>query len=192
MAAPGQTSIPPAGSDIFGQYDSAVAFASAVILMLAISAIDKLTGFELRLQILYLIPVAIATWSAGRALGIALATASVGIWLATFASAHTYSKSLYYYWDGGVWFVTLVIFAVLIARLHDELETSNSDLVHVLEELDAPAYVADPRKNALLYGNRRFRDEFSAQSYEAVSARPAHEFSIGWPDGRHVVLRIIT
>src|SRR4051812_32125282 len=108
-----QSTLPPSGSDIFGNYDGIIAFASAVILTLAVSAIDKLTGYELRLQVLYLIPVAIATWTAGRAWGIALGAASVGIWVVMFASTHTYSKNLYHYWDGAVWFVTLVVFALL-------------------------------------------------------------------------------
>src|SRR2546423_12504564 len=116
MGASNPTELPRAGSDIFGQYDSTVAFSSSVILLLAISAIDKLTGFELRLQILYLIPVAIGTWTAGRRWGIALSAASVAIWLGMFSSSHIYSRNLYHYWDGGVWFVTLVIFVLLLSR----------------------------------------------------------------------------
>ena len=60
---------PQVGSDIFGEYGAGVTCASAVILILAIAAIDKLTGVELRLQMLYLIPVSMVTWAAGRSWG---------------------------------------------------------------------------------------------------------------------------
>ena len=191
MAAPGQTALPPAGSDIFGQYDTVVAFASSVILLLAIAAIDRLTGYELRLQTLYFIPVAIATWTAGRVWGLALAAAALGIWLVTFGSSHHYSRSLYFYWDGALWFVTLTIFVLLLARLREELEWSNADFVIVLEEIGVAAYVADPRKAELLFGNQRFRERFAVESFESLSRRRAKECWLRWPDGRRVVLRIL-
>jgi len=195
MAATGdpqQTALPPAGSDIFGQYDRVVAFASSVILLLAISAIDKLTGFELRLQVLYLIPVAIATWTVGRAWGFALSIASVAIWLVMFASSHNYSRSLYHYWDGGVWLVTLSVFVLLLARLREEMEWSSADFVRVLDELDAAIYVVDPRTSEVLYGNQRFRRGHGEESAGSLGRRPAKECAIRWPDGRRALLRILS
>ena len=191
MNAPGQTALPPAGSDIFGQYDSIVAFFSSVLLLLAISAIDKLTGSELRLQVLYLIPVAIATWTSGRFWGLALSGASVAIWLVMFHSSHIYSRTLYHYWDGGVWLATLVVFVLLLDRLREELECSNTCLVKVLEELDAPVYVVDTRKGELLFGNQRFRERFADEAFEDLSRHPARENWLRWPDGRRALLRIL-
>ena len=195
MAATGDprpTALPPAGSDIFGQYDRVVAFASSVILLLAISAIDKLTGFEIRLQGLYLIPVAIATWTVGRAWGLALSLASVSIWLVMFNSSHNYSRAVYHYWDGGVWLVTLVIFVLLLARLREEMEWSSADFVRVLDEVDAAIYVTDARTSELLYGNQRFRRGHGEESAESLKRRPAKECAIRWPDGRRALLRILS
>ena len=42
----------PTGSDVFGDYSPAVTCASAVILVLAFSVIDKLTGYDLQVGIL--------------------------------------------------------------------------------------------------------------------------------------------
>ena len=187
-----QPALPPAASDIFGSYDRIIAFASAVILMLAISAIDKLTGFELRLQILYLIPVAIATWTTGRAWGLALSAVSVGIWLVMFANAHNYSSNLYQYWDGAVWLVTLAVFALLLARLHDELDSSNANLVEVFEHLDAAVYVIDPRSGAVLYRNRRFRERYGEAAESVLRGWAAEEYGITWPDGRRALVRILS
>ena len=187
-----QPTLPPAASDIFGSYDRIIAFASSVILMLAISAIDKLTGYELRLQILYLIPVAIATWTTGRAWGLALSAAAIGIWVATFHTTHLYSQNLYYYWDAGVSFLTLAVFVVLLARLHDELESSNANLVEVFEHLDSAVYVVDPQSGAVLYRNRRFRDRYSGAADTALSGWAAQEYGITWPDGRRAVVRIVS
>ena len=187
-----QPSLPPAASDIFGSYDRIIAFASAVILMLAISTIDKLTGFELRLQILYLIPVAIATWAAGRAWGLALSAASVGIWLAIFHTTHNYSSNLYHYWDGAVWFVTLTVFVLLLSRLHEELDSSNANLMEVFEHLDSAVYVLDPATNAILYRNRRFRDRYSDAAEDTLRTWAAQEYGITWPDGRRALVRILS
>ena len=192
MGDPRPTALPPAGSDIFGQYDRVVAFASSVILLLAISAIDKLTGFEIRLQGLYLIPVAIATWTVGRAWGLALSLASVSIWLVMFNSSHNYSRAVYHYWDGGVWLVTLVIFVLLLARLREEMEWSSADFVRVLDEVDAAIYVTDARTSELLYGNQRFRRGHGEESAESLKRRPAKECAIRWPDGRRALLRILS
>jgi K+-sensing histidine kinase KdpD len=110
------------GMNIFGEYGVGVTCASAVILVLAIATIDKLTGAELRLQILYLIPVSIVTWTAGRAWGLAFSVAAVTTWIVMFGTAHTYSKNLYFYWDAVVSLGTLVVFVLLLARLRKALD----------------------------------------------------------------------
>ncbi len=184
--------LPDTGSDILGQYGAAVTCASAVILMLAISTIDKLTGYELRLLILYLIPVALVTWSAGRTWGLAMAAVAIVAWMVTFRATQPALDNLHFYWDGAVSLATLMVFAVLIDRLHKALERSNARLFKVLEKLDSAVYVADAQKEAVLYGNRRFRDTLQSRPYESLSRLPAKECTIDWPDGRRVALRIVT
>jgi K+-sensing histidine kinase KdpD len=191
MSASEQFSLPGAGADIFGEYGAAVTCASAVILMLAISTIDKLTGHELQLFILYLIPVALVTWSAGRTWGLAMAAVAIIAWLVTFHATQPALDNLHFYWDGAVSLATLMVFAVLIDRLHKAMERSNARLFKVLEKLDNAVYVADAQKEAVLYGNRRFRDTLQARPYESLSRLPAEECAIDWPDGRRVVVRML-
>ena len=185
------SALPPAGADIFGQYGAAVTCASAVILLMAIATIDKLTGYELRLLILYLIPVALVTWSAGRTWGLAMAAVAIIAWMVTFRATQPVPDTLHFYWDGAISLATLTIFAILIDRLHHALECANTRLVKVLEQLDTAAYVADSQKETVLYGNGRFRESLGGRSYEALSRLAANECRIYWPDGRRVLLRII-
>ena len=189
---PEHSTLPPAGADVFGQYGAAVTCASAVILMLVIGAIDKLTGYELQLLILYLIPVALVTWSAGRTWGLVMAAGAIVVWMVTFRTHQPSPDSLHFYWDGAVSLATLAVFAILIDRLHAALECSNERLVKVLEELDIAAYVVDPEKEDVLYGNRRFRETLEGRPYEALSRLAGKECRIYWPDGRQVVLRIVS
>jgi hypothetical protein len=191
LSASKNSEFPPAGSDVFGQYGVAVTCASAVILMLAISTIDKLMGHELRLLILYLIPVALVTWSAGRVWGLVMAVVAIVAWVAAFRASQPFSDSLHFYWEGAVSLATLVVFVVLIDRLRRALESSNARLIKVLEELDIATYVADPKKDAVLYGNRRFRETLEGRPYEALNRLAGKECEIYWPDGRRVVLRIL-
>lgn len=192
VSAPEQSPLPGAGADVFGEYGAAVTCASAVILMLAIATIDKLTGHELRLLILYLIPVAIVTWSAGRAWGFAMAAVSITAWMVTFRATRPETDSLHFYWDGAVSLATLTVFAILIDRLHKALERSNARLLSVLEKLDNPVYVIDPRREAVVYGNQRFRDTLQDRTYETLSRLPARECPLEWSDGRRVLLRIVS
>jgi PAS domain-containing protein len=191
MGATQQPALPAVGSDIFGQYDKGIALASSVILLLAVSAIDKLTGFELRLQVLYMIPVAVATWSAGRVAGFALSAASALTWVAMFLASHNYSSNLYHYWDGALWLVSLVVFVALLARLREELEWSSQGLVAVLAELDAAVYVVDAERRELLYANPRLQERFGADAVDSLNARAARECRVRWPDGRRAILRIL-
>ncbi len=189
ISASEPSSLPSAGSDIFGHYGAAVTCASAVILVMAISAIDKLTGFDLHLGYLNLIPIALVTWVAGRGWGIALGMAAIAIWLVIFR-VHSFVPA--YYWDSAVQLGIFVAFVELLTRLRDALACSNERLVKVLEELDAAVYVVDPRQGAVLYGNRHFRETLAEESYEALARHGARECRMHWPDGRRVVLRIVS
>ena len=188
-ASSGFSTLPRAGAEIFGENDKIIACTSAVILTLVISVIDKLTGFDLHLGVLQLVPIAIVTWNAGRVWGIALGMAAIVIWLAVFQA---YATSAAYYWDAAILLGMFVAFVELLTRLRDALESSNQRLVQVLEEMDAAVYVAEPVTHAILYGNRHFRETLAQRSYELLAVFPAKECSMRWPDGRRVILRILT
>jgi hypothetical protein len=123
--------------DPFGEYGTAVTCGAAAILMLAIAAIDKLTGSELRLQILYLIPVAMLTWSAGRNWGLIGSAVAIGLWVGMFRFTHVYSTSFYFYWDAAVSFGTLAVFVCLLDRLRTVLRTAEQRVARLQAELEA-------------------------------------------------------
>ena len=123
LEATARTPAPDEASDVFGQSSPAVSGASAVLLLLAIVTIEKLTGSEISLHILYLIPVAVMTWSAGRVGGLALSVGAVAASFATYHANHVYPGGLLHYWETGIVLGTLVLFVFLIGRLHDALDS---------------------------------------------------------------------
>ena len=174
---------------VFGRYGPGVSCASAVILVLLISAIDQLTGYDLHLGILHPIPIAIATWAAGRTWGMVLSLAAIAIWLLLFRAHHA---SFSYYWDAAVQLGTFTVVVMLLAKLREALQESDARFVKVLEKLDAAVYVADPERREVLYGNTHFREALSQLAYDALAQLPGKETRLRWPDGRRVVLRILS
>src|ERR1051325_1032105 len=86
----------PAAASFFGDYSPAVVCAAAVILVLAISVIDKLTGYDLQIGILYLVPAAMVSWTLGRAWGVGLSLVAAGLWVTLFRGEHHYSSNFYF------------------------------------------------------------------------------------------------
>ena len=75
-------------------------------LVFAVGCVDYLTGLELSVSLLYLIPIALGTWVAGRSMGNLVALASAGVWLGADLLAHR----IYGHWFFPVWnTVTLAI-----------------------------------------------------------------------------------
>jgi PAS domain S-box-containing protein len=141
------------------------AIALAVGLIGLIAIIDAATGFEVRLAVLYLIPVFLATWTSGRLAGLLIATVAVGTWIMVFETSHHYSDNLFYFWDAAVLMSTLTVFVFVLVRLRSALDRADERFVTVLEGLDAAIYVND--RDSILYVNRRFRDFFEAGSENA-------------------------
>jgi PAS domain-containing protein len=128
----------------------------ALILIAAIGAADYLTGYEVRLAILYFLPVSLATWCRGRTWGLAMAALCPITWAASFVSQHGYSNAVYFYWDGVVMAVTLLLFVDLLSRLRHALDRSDERFLRVLDGLHAAVYVADD-DDRVLYANRRLQ-----------------------------------
>ena len=181
----------PAEADLFGDYSPAVTFAAGVILMLAIGVIDKLTGYDLHLAVLYLLPITMVTWSAGLRWGLALSLATAAMWLSLFRGAHHYSASFYFYWEGGVLFVTFAVVVLLTSRLREALRAHELSFA-MLEKLDAPAYIVELQRDEVLLGNRQFRAAFSGRSAAELARYPAHEARFILADGRPALLRILS
>lgn len=178
-----------AANDVFGDYGPAVTCAAALILVLAIAAMDKLTGYDLQMGILHVVPIAMVTWVVGRAAGLAFTTLALGLWLSMFRGAHGARTDLHFYWDAAVLALTLLAFVVIIGRLRRALRSPE---IAYLDELSAPAYVLDEPAGELLYTNAAFRDTLRDRALEDLRRYPAIESAIRWSDGRRAKLRILT
>ena len=179
----------PAATTVFGEYSPAVTFAAGVILVLAVAVIDQLTGYDLHLGVLYLVPIAMVTWACGARYGLGIGVVAIGVWIAIFRGEHHYGSAFYFYWDAVVLFTTFMIVLLLLARLREAIRGHELSL-SVLEKLDAPAYVVDLQRQTVLLGNREFRAAFDGKSAEELAARPASEARFSLADGRPALLRI--
>src|SRR6185503_1403873 len=169
----------------------------------AIALADYATGYDIRLAILYLVPITLATWRVGRTAGILVAGAASASWLVAFESLHRYEHAFYFYWEGVLLAATFVIVVVLLSSLRAALARSDRRFVTVLEGLDA-AVVVEDAGGQILYANRRFRDAWgerrpppaadaaevhdpATQRWFLAQRRPLH-----WIDGREVTLRVLS
>jgi signal transduction histidine kinase len=91
-------------------------------LVAAVGWVDYATGLEISVSLLYLIPITIGTWAAGRAMGYTLALASAGVWFAAdFLERHTYGHWFLPAWNT----VTLAISFLVVAALLGSLRKLN-------------------------------------------------------------------
>jgi signal transduction histidine kinase len=117
------------------RFDPVVATLTA-LLVLAVGWVDYLTGEELSVSILYLVPVCLCTWRVGRRCGLVTAWASAMAWLAAdLAASERQGHPLVPYWNGAVllgtfWVVVYLLSAlkVLQTSLEDKVEQRTSDL----------------------------------------------------------------
>ena len=176
----------------------AASFAAVALVAVA----DYFTGYEIRLAILYLAPIAWATWRLGAPAGAAVSVAAAACWLVTFSSTHPYSHAGYFYLEGAATGATFLIIVVLLARLHRALERSDARLITVLEGLDAAVQVEDAHTQALLYDNRRYRDLFGTRRFGHQGGELHDEATrrwfelrsreLRWTDGRPARLHMLS
>ena len=125
----------------------------AVALILLVAAGDYATGYEVRLSILYLVPIALAAWAAGARAGIAAAVLCSVLWLLSFRTQHFYLSSGYYVWEAAEMLLGFQAFAWLTAKLHHALRQADERFFRVLEEMQAAVYLVDERSDEIVYAN---------------------------------------
>jgi signal transduction histidine kinase len=127
---------------------------SLALLMAGVVAIaDFITGYEVRLAVLYMLPIAVATWRAGIAAGIFIAVIAVVSWSVSFHPDHRYSSELFYFWEGGALGATFVVAVFLLARLRNALGDADRRFREVLQGLAAYVYVTSEKSGNILYAN---------------------------------------
>lgn len=183
--------VPPAApseAELFGDYSPAVTLASAVILVLAVGVIDRLTGEDVYVSILYLVPVALVTWALGRGWGFTLCAVVTALWVGLHLSAHGHGAT--FYWNALLLAGTFVTGTLLLSRLREALQAHEVS-ASMVEKLDAPAYVVNLQRDLVVFGNREFRAAFAGRTAEELAAFPAREARFHLADGTPAVLRIL-
>ena len=182
---------------------SALNVLACLALVGCVAMADYATGYDIRLAILYLVPITIATWRVGRSAGIFIAATASASWLVTFESLHPYEHPFYFYWEGVIIAATFLIVVILLSSLRTALARSDRRFVTVLEGLDA-AVVVEDAGGQVLYANRRFHDVYGerrapaaadgAEVHDAVSRRwfLVQSRRLSWIDGRDVTLRVLS
>jgi C4-dicarboxylate-specific signal transduction histidine kinase len=144
----------PAGLARWPTRSPAAASGLALAMVAVVAALDYATGYELRLAILYLVPIALATWTGGMGAGVLIVAMSSLCWLASFRSSHPYSGDVFFYWEGVVMVTVQITVVLLLARLRLALTQADERFRRVLEELHAAVYVADQDSGSILYANQ--------------------------------------
>jgi hypothetical protein len=118
------------------------------VLLVVLTWIDYVTGYEFGFFIFYFIPVSIAAWYVGLRSGLAFAFASGVAWFVSDRlSLHPYSKAFFIYWETFMRLVSFLTTALtlnkirMLASAHVQLRNSlreaheeNADLRRKLEQ----------------------------------------------------------
>lgn len=120
-----------------------------MVLLLVVGVSDYLT--VARISILYVMPVALATWTRGRTWGAITSLLCVVVWGIAFRLQIQPANDPYFYWDCAALGVTLLLFGELLARLRVALARSDDRFVRVLSGLHAAVFVSDD--DGVLFAN---------------------------------------
>jgi signal transduction histidine kinase len=113
--------------------------AAAILLVLLVNFVDRLTGPELSTSIFYLLPVGLAAWFINRRFGLIFALASAIFWLTTdLATNLNPSHPLIPYWNASVRFGFFLIVVWALSSLRKTREKENEFMGFVVHDLRAP------------------------------------------------------
>jgi len=114
----------------------------ALLSLLLVGIADYLTGTEVSVSIFYLFPVYIATWFAGRNMGLLIAALATIVSFMERFSPRVYSNPAIPYWNsavrGGVFVIVVLLLSRLKVALLHEKETSQikSDMLSLVTHLN--------------------------------------------------------
>ena len=123
----------------FDQHRTAAMLISAAIL-LVLSLLDYITGYEFGFFIFYFIPVAVAAWYGGKKEGIAMAVMCGICWfISDRLTHHPYSRPYFIYWETFMRLVSFLTTSFTLSRIRALVLNEEQLLVELLttrEELD--------------------------------------------------------
>lgn len=105
-------------------------------LVAAVAWIDYQTGLELSVSSLYLAPIALGTWVAGRLTGNIMALASVGAWIVVDSlKEHSYSHWMVPAWNAWMLAISFLVVVALLASLREAKEDRKKALTSLTTAL---------------------------------------------------------
>ena len=120
-----------------GKVSPRVSIPVGIGLLLAVCGVDWLTGAQIALSLLYVLPITWMTWQVGRRWGLGMAAASGAGWLgAELLARATYSNPLIPYWNA---LVRTLLFLLISALESEVIERKRVErgLREAKEELEA-------------------------------------------------------
>jgi PAS domain S-box-containing protein len=101
----------------------------ALAMMFLVALADHAAGYDLSLAILYLLPIAAATWAGGRRTGVFFSVLGVVLLIATDTlGGREYSHPLVFHWEWLVRFATYLVFVSVLDHLKHALGTADEAL----------------------------------------------------------------
>jgi hypothetical protein len=89
-----------------------------LLLVVLVGFLDVVTGYQVSFSLLYLAPITLVTWGAGRRWGVAIASLSALVWLgADMLSGHRVTQPLIPLWNALVHLGFFLIVVTLLTRL---------------------------------------------------------------------------
>ncbi len=151
-----------------------------LLLTSIIGLIDYVTGYELRMELFYLLPISYVTWFVGQRTGILFSGISIfTIVYSDIMAGKKYSQFTVEFWNGATYLVFYVIVTLLL-----RLRKSMQQRENLLEELDNALRQNEELSSLLpLCANcKRFRDDREyrqhVESYIGSHARPGFSRSL--------------
>ena len=165
--------------DWFGTLPNKYHMIIGLFVTMVIGYVDYVTGYELRMELLYLIPISYMAWFVGQRIGILFSFLSIfAIVYSDILAGKKYASFTAEIWNGVIYFVFYVIVTVLI-----ELRISLQQRENLIEELDNALKQNEELRGLLpvCSGCKKIRDDREyLQKVEAYVAKYANtEFSQG-------------
>jgi diguanylate cyclase (GGDEF)-like protein len=101
----------------FVKRNKPTALYAGLLLVALVGYLDYVTGFEVSISFLYLIPISLVTWYVNSRAGYLITFISISTWiLSNWAAGEMYTQEIIRYWNA---FTRLVVFALIIWLLQE-------------------------------------------------------------------------
>lgn len=106
-------------------------FILSLLLVAAFGLMDWLSGPEIYVHIIYLVPIALAAWYVGQRAGAFIALSAALVWLwADWGAGHLYSHPAIPFWNDAMHLLAFLLFGYLVRALRDALHSARRQATH--------------------------------------------------------------